>query len=75
MSVKIKLTYEEFQKEFLEVFREYMIQKTGVVAETGDINAFYKPHKNTESAVDQMLEYSEKYPDYYERISGEEWDL
>ena len=75
MSVKIKLTYEEFKKEFLELFREYMIQKTGVVAETGEINAFYKPHKNTESAVTRMHEFSEKYPDYYERISGEEWDL
>ena len=69
------MEYSTFKKEFLELFREYMVNKTGAVAETGDVTTFYKPHKTTENAVDKMLEYSEKYPEHYERISGEDWDL
>ena len=75
MREKVKLTYDDFKKEFLEIFREYMVNKTGAVAKNGDINTFYKPHKTTENAIDKMLDFSEKYPEHYDRISEEDWTL
>ena len=75
MREKIKLEFETFKKEFLELFREYMIKKTGASAEAGSLKGFYRPTMGLRELTSRMNDYTERYPEYYERISGEEWTL
>ena len=70
-----KMDYPTFKKEFLELFREYMVNKTGGVAKTGDVNSFFKPYNDSKGALEKMDEYQVKYPEYYARFSEEDWDL
>ena len=74
MNTNNSMDFETFKKEFLGLFRTYMIKKSGALANPNS-KTLFRADLGLRDLIAMMNDYTTKYPEYYEQISGEEWTV
>ena len=68
------MDFDTFKKEFLGLFRTYMVKKSGVLADP-NARTLFRTDLGLRDLITIMNDYTVRYPEYYEQISGEEWTI